>query len=124
MWSERQQVARARETMNRAIREDLRAEGFLEVETPLLVPAPGQEPAITAFEVSFVPETPEARAAGLYLHTSPEYAMKRLLAEGFERIYSLGKVFRNGEVAAQRHFSPSFCYLSPDRLHKQLAGGK
>ncbi len=32
--------------------------------------------------------------------------------------------FRNGEVAAQRHFSPSFCYLSPDRLHKQLAGGK
>jgi lysyl-tRNA synthetase class 2 len=85
--------------LNRALREHLSSRGFDEVETPCLVAAPGMEPEIRAFEVPFVPEMAEGAARTLYLHTSPEYAMKRLLAEGFTRIFQLGKVFRNGEIA-------------------------
>lgn len=105
----RAEVALARSRMYAALRADFLAEAFLEVETPLLVPAPGMEPQITAFEVPFLPETAHARARTLYLHTSPEYAMKRLLAEGFARIWSISKVFRNGEVA--RDHNPEFSLL-------------
>ncbi len=102
-------AARARARMSSALRSFFAEQSFDEVETPCLVPAPGMEPHIRAFEVPFVPETPQGKAATLYLHTSPEYAMKRLLAEGFERIYSLGKVFRNGEIAP--HHNPEFTLL-------------
>jgi len=60
--------------------------GFLEVETPLLVPSPGLEIHLEA-----VP------AGGGYLITSPEYQMKRLLAAGFERIVQVCKCFRANE---------------------------
>src|SRR5678815_6136315 len=75
-------AARARQLLQRAMRAQLEALGYQEVEPPLLVPAPGMEPHIRAFEVPFVPETDLGRARTLYLHTSPEYAMKRLLADG------------------------------------------
>src|SRR5262249_1961425 len=77
--------------------------------TPILVPAPGMEPHITAFEVPFVPETEVGRPRTLYLHTSPEYAMKRLLADGSGPIFQICKVFRNGEVSA--HHNPEFTLL-------------
>lgn len=105
----RRAAARARARLNAAVRGTFSAQGFEEVETPCLVAAPGMEPHIRAFEVPFVPETPEGRAATLYLHTSPEYAMKRLLAEGFERIFQIARVFRNGEVAALHN--PEFSML-------------
>jgi len=104
-----QAAARARVRLQRAVRDYFQAEGFDEVETPCLVPAPGMEPHIRAFEVPFVPETPEGRERTLYLHTSPEYAMKRLLAAGFEKVFQLCKVFRNGEIAA--HHNPEFTML-------------
>lgn len=106
---QRAQVALARSRMYQALRADFASEAFLEIDPPLLVPAPGMEPQITAFEVPFVPETSHAKAATLYLHTSPEYAMKRLLADGYRRIYSICKVFRNGEVA--RDHNPEFTML-------------
>jgi len=102
-------AARARVRLQSAIRGYFAAEGFDEVETPCMVPAPGMEPHIRAFEAPFVPETPEGRERTLYLHTSPEYAMKRLLALGFERIFQLCKVFRNGEIAP--HHNPEFTML-------------
>jgi lysyl-tRNA synthetase class 2 len=105
----RAEVALSRSRLYAALRADFLAEAFLEVETPLLVPAPGMEPQITAFEVPFLPETAHGRARTLYLHTSPEYAMKRLLAEGFSRIWSITKVFRNGEIA--RDHNPEFSLL-------------
>jgi len=108
-------AVRARARLNRAVREYFASEGFDEVETPCLVPAPGMEPHIRAFEVPFVPETPEGRERTLYLHTSPEYAMKRLLASGYERIYQLSRVFRNGEIAA--HHNPEFTMLEFYRAH-------
>jgi elongation factor P--(R)-beta-lysine ligase len=101
--------------MQRAVRDHLVGLGYLEVETPLLVPAPGMEPHIRAFEVPFVPETDLGSARTLYLHTSPEYAMKRLLADGAGPIFQICKVFRNGEVSVQHN--PEFTMLEFYRPH-------
>lgn len=84
------------------IRRFFDREGFVEVETPVLVPQPGMEPHLKAFQT-----TDDARP--FFLHTSPEYAMKRLLAAGFERIYQICKAFRN-EPASRMH-SPEFSLL-------------
>jgi len=108
-------AARARQVLQRAIREHLESRGYLEVETPLLVPAPGMEPHIRAFEVPFLPETDVGRPRTLYLHTSPEYAMKRLLADGSGPIFQICKVFRNGEVS--RTHNPEFTMLELYRPH-------
>ena len=102
-------ATRARQVLQRTIRARLEALGYQEVETPLLVPAPGMEPHIRAFEVPFVPETDLGRARTLYLHTSPEYAMKRLLADGSGPIFQICKVFRNGEVSPTHN--PEFTML-------------
>src|SRR5574342_40079 len=78
-------AARARVRLAAAVRAFLASRGYEEVETPCLVPAPGTEPHLLAFEAPFVPEGGGAPHP-LWLHTSPEYAMKRLLADGFERV--------------------------------------
>ncbi len=77
------------------------ARGYLEVDTPALVPSPGMDLHLDAFEV--VGGLGGARA---YLVTSPEYQMKRLLAEGLERIVQIGHCWRRGELG-ERH-SPEF----------------
>src|SRR5713226_4679741 len=97
-----------RQGLYQIIRRFFSARGYQEVETPSLVPVPGMEPHITAFEVDFKPEL-GGQARRLFLHTSPEYAMKRLLAEGFGPIFQICKVFRNGEVS-QSH-NPEFTML-------------
>ena len=102
-------AARARAKLYASLRASLAAAGYLEVETPCLVPAPGMEPHITAFEVPFLPEMDVGRPRPLYLHTSPEYAMKRLLADGSGPIFQVCKVFRNGEVS--RTHNPEFSML-------------
>src|SRR5262249_48622630 len=99
----------ARQAMYAALRRFLAGEGFAEVETPILIPAPGMEPHITACEVEFKPETDVGAQRTLYLHTSPEYAMKRLLADGMGSIFQICKVFRNGEVS--RAHNPEFTML-------------
>ena len=80
----------------RRLRAFFDAEDFLEIEAPLLVPSPGLELHLDAFAVP---------GAG-YLITSPEYQLKRLLAAGLPRIYSLARCFRRGE-AGPRH-NPEF----------------
>src|SRR5208283_3929427 len=75
---------------------------FLEVETPLLVPSPGLDLHLEAFEVG-------TRSAARYLITSPEYQMKRLLADGYSRIFQIAKCFRKGELG-DRH-NPEFTML-------------
>jgi lysyl-tRNA synthetase class 2 len=61
-------------------------QGFIEVEPAELVPSPGAEVHVGAFG-----------SDGRYLHTSPEFAMKKLLAAGEEKIFFLGKCWRRGE---------------------------
>lgn len=84
------------------IRHFFDEKGFVEVDTPLMVPQPGMEPHLEAFQTTY-----EMRR--FYLHTSPEYAMKRLLAAGFERIYQVCKVFRHEPVG--RMHTPEFTML-------------
>jgi lysyl-tRNA synthetase class 2 len=98
-----------RRQLVRALQEELEALGYEEVETPILVRAPGLEPAIQAFRTDFIPELGNVPARPLWLHTSPEYAMKRLLADGWERIYQFTRVFRNGEVSPTHN--PEFTML-------------
>ncbi len=84
------------------IRRFFDEKSFVEVETPLMVPQPGMEPHLEAFQTTY-----EMRQ--FYLHTSPEYAMKRLLAAGFERIYQICKVFRHEPVG--RMHTPEFTMI-------------
>ena len=81
-----------------ACREFFWAAGFIEVETPVRIPAPAPELHI------------DAPASGrAWLRTSPELHMKRLLASGSERIFQIGPCFREGE-RGNRHL-PEFTML-------------
>ncbi|MFN2548014.1 MAG: EF-P lysine aminoacylase EpmA, partial [Myxococcales bacterium] len=109
------EMASARAAMTSALRAGLSALGYLEVETPIAVPFAGQEPHLRPFETVFTPDPPipPGSISGrrrLHLHTSPEYAMKRLLARpGFSRCCQFARVFRDGEVS--RTHNPEFTLL-------------
>ena len=111
--------ARARARLSAEARRVLAGMGYEEVETPSLVPAAGTEPHLHAFRTDFVPEG-GGRATPLWLHTSPEYAMKRLLAAGLPRIFQLSRVFRNGEVSPTHN--PEFTMLEAYRAGTDYHG--
>lgn len=75
-----------------AIRNYFLKEEFLDVLTPPMVPNPGYEAHIHPFGVYSIVEK---KLTDLYLHTSPEFHMKALLAEGFEKIFTISYCFRN-----------------------------
>lgn len=85
---------RARHKVRAAIRAWFDAQDFVEVEPPTLVKAPGMEPHITAVELAVDDGNGPQRR---WLHTSPEFAMKKLLSRGAPRIYAACRVFRAGE---------------------------
>lgn len=82
--------------------------GYLEVETPALQTAPCMEAHIQAFRTEIVSADSQSKDT-LYLHTSPEFAMKKLLVAGLPKIYQLAKVFRNAEGSSWH--SPEFTML-------------
>jgi lysyl-tRNA synthetase class 2 len=110
--------ARARARLAAEVRRSLGAAGYEEVETPCLVPAPGMEPHIDHFLAPFRPV--EGGARPLWLHSSPEYAMKRLLADGWDRIFQLSRVFRNGEISSTHN--PEFTMLELYRAGTDYRG--
>ena len=88
---------RRRARLVQAVRAFFAARGYTEVETPYAVRTPGEEVHLRAFATER--EAPDGSRAPLFLHTSPEFAMKRLLAGGAGRIFQLARVWRNGEAS-------------------------
>ncbi|MBT4153809.1 MAG: EF-P lysine aminoacylase GenX [Candidatus Magasanikbacteria bacterium] len=92
----------------RLIREFFWQQQFTEVETPHLLATAGMEPYLDPMQVSVMNQHKDAYTA--YLHTSPEYTMKKLLAAGYTSIFSLGKCYRNIESFGGDH-NPEFTML-------------
>ncbi len=86
---------RRRGKLTADVRAFFRDRGYTEVETPHAVAAPGEEVHLRAFRT--IREHPDGRREPLWLHTSPEFAMKRLLVAGAGPIFQLARVWRNGE---------------------------
>ena len=91
-----------------ALRRRLENEGFVEVDPSILQVSPGNEAHLHAFATEAL-AVDGAAAGRLYLHTSPEFACKKLLAAGERRLFTFAHVFRNRERGARHH--PEFTML-------------
>jgi elongation factor P--(R)-beta-lysine ligase len=107
VYADRRPFLMARGRIAEAVRHWFRREGFVEVETAVLQVSPGNETHLHAFATELA--TPAGVRAPRYLHTSPEFACKRLLAAGERRIFTFARVFRNRERGALHH--PEFTLL-------------
>ncbi len=103
----RLRAADMRTQVEGAIREFFRSRDFRETRTPLLVPCPGMEPHIRPYRAE--PAAEGSAQKSVYLPTSPEFAMKRLLAGGLERIFQLCPAFRDEPNSVTHH--PEFTIL-------------
>lgn len=103
----------------RAIREYFWSLNFLEMQTPSLVRYPGQEPYLDPFITEVI--DPLGNSSRMYLHTSPELAMKKILSAGMEKIFQICQCYRNGEDSGGRH-NPEFTmiewYRAPGTLEE------
>ena len=105
--ADRRPILLARNKIEAQVRAYLAGNDFLMVDPPGLQRSPGNETHLHAFSTQMIGNdgTGETR----YLHTSPEFSMKKLLAAGERRIASLGHVWRNRERTATHH--PEFTML-------------
>jgi lysyl-tRNA synthetase class 2 len=102
-WGKDRYAARRGRLATRAqvssfVRRWFEAQGFIEVEPAALQASPGNETHLHGFKTALI--RPDGSPVDAWLHTSPEFAMKKLLAAGEERIYALTGVFRNRERTA------------------------
>ncbi|HST93285.1 MAG TPA: EF-P lysine aminoacylase EpmA [Microvirga sp.] len=104
----------ARGRMLKALRGYFESHDFLEVETASLQVSPGNEAHLHAFATELV--APGDVRRPVYLHTSPEFACKKLLAAGERRIVAFARVYRNRERSALHH--PEFTLLEWYRAHE------
>jgi lysyl-tRNA synthetase class 2 len=111
--ADRRPILLARGRIISAIRRWFEDHGFVEIDPAYLVTSPGNETHLHAFETVALDEalTPRSR----YLHTSPEFAMKKLLAAGEDKIFTLSRVWRNRE-GGPRH-AVEFTMLEWYRAH-------
>lgn len=108
-------AATSRAALMHRVREYFAAEDVLEVDTPALSPY-----AVSDIQIESLAVTDSVIGGQpLYLHTSPEFCMKRLLAAGYPDIFSICRVFRDGE-AGQQH-QPEFTMIEWYRLGMNLA---
>src|SRR5579875_3677669 len=112
-WWRKERFARqmphlaARGRIIAAIRRFFEARDFVEVDTPALQVSPGLEPHLMAFATSL--DEPGEGARSRYLHTSPEFAMKKLLVAGVPRLFQIAHCFRNAERSPTH--APEFTML-------------
>jgi elongation factor P--(R)-beta-lysine ligase len=97
----------ARNRIKTGLRRFFEDRDFVEVESAALQVSPGNEAHLHAFATEL--RTTGGDRRGLYLHTSPEFACKKLLAAGEKRIFDFARVFRNRERSALHH--PEFTLL-------------
>jgi elongation factor P--(R)-beta-lysine ligase len=96
-----------RAELTQATRRFFQQRGYTEVETPYAVPSPGEEVHLRPFATTRY--HPDGAAEPQWLHTSPEFAMKRLLVAGAGPIFQFARVWRNGEASATH--APEFTML-------------
>ncbi|MCB2109310.1 MAG: EF-P lysine aminoacylase GenX, partial [Rhodobacteraceae bacterium] len=107
-WWHPEQVAKRRPFLDvrraavKAVRAFFQAEGFLEVDTPALQVSGGVERHIRQFRTHLTEPFGQGRQE-LFLHTSPEFAMKKLLAGGLGKIAQTTRVYRDGERGPLHH---------------------
>jgi lysyl-tRNA synthetase class 2 len=121
-------MARLRASVHARVRGFFAGRNVLEVETPVLSRGSSTDVHIDVFATQFQPEgvTQGSGGSALYLQTSPEMHMKRLLCQGFTDVFQISRVFRNGE--AGRLHNPEFsmlewyrCGSSMDELVDEVA---
>jgi lysyl-tRNA synthetase class 2 len=105
---QRRPILLARARILAALRAFFNVSGFIEVETPCLQRSPGLEPHIMALSTELAEPFGTSRQR-LYLHTSPEFAMKKLLVAGMPSIYQFAHVWRDAERSPTHH--PEFTML-------------
>ena len=103
----------ARQKAVAAVRQYFLDQDFMEVETPLLQVTPGLDTHIAGFKTEWKPVGQSAEI--LYLHTSPEFAMKKLLVAGLPKIFQVTKTFRNEALSS--YHSPEFTMIEWYRAH-------
>jgi elongation factor P--(R)-beta-lysine ligase len=106
----------ARAQVSSFVRRWFDAEGFTEVEPSTLQASPGNETHLHGFRTTLI--LPDGSPHEAYLHTSPEFAMKKLLAAGERQIFALTSVFRNRERTALH--APEFVMLEWYRAYAPL----
>ena len=97
----------ARARLQSSLRQWFAREGFVEVETPILQVAPGAEVHLSGFATDW--KSPDGEERARWLHSSPEFAMKKLLAGGMQKLFQFARVFRNAEGSVLHH--PEFTML-------------
>jgi lysyl-tRNA synthetase class 2 len=90
------------------MRAYFKGEGFMEVETPKLLPQPSTEPFLEVFETTL--KFAEGDSYRAFLPSSPEFSIKKLLTAGIGSCFEICKSFRNGEGRSSRH-NPEFTIL-------------
>lgn len=115
---DRRPFLQARDRILREVRRWFDDAGFIEVDPSILQVSPGNEVHLHGFATELVGADPGDRRT-LHLHTSPEFACKKLLAAGETRLFALGHVFRNRERGPLHH--PEFTMLEWYRAHEPYA---
>lgn len=103
----------ARGAITKAVRRWFEDQGFTEVEAAALQVSPGNEAHLHAFSTQAI--GPDGQRRAMHLHTSPEFAAKKLLAAGETKIFDLARVWRNRERGPLHH--PEFTLLEWYRTH-------
>src|ERR1700749_3654652 len=112
--ADRRPLLLRRNAIKAALRAHFEAQGFTEVECGALAVSPGNEAHLHAFRTEAISTAAEHQT--LYLHTSPEFAAKKLLAAGETRIFDFARVFRNRERGPSH--APEFTMLEWDRANE------
>lgn len=105
---DRRPLLLARNKIKQALRDWFLSKSFVEVETAALQISPGNETHLHAFQTRYDP-IDGGKPTDFYLHTSPEFACKKLLAAGETRIFTFAPTYRNREHG--RHHHPEFTML-------------